>query len=212
MQRLTVDSILDQLNNVISNTITKYIPHVEINPDYQIVWIKLDNNVFKNIKKITGYKARGKFPEIIESDGHNIVQYSETSDKANALGTFTNNNQDLSNFHPYPHWHTETPSQTTSTLNIPGKITITKNNKEHIDFVDARKLTTLIKSLNKKKSSGFDSLPNYALKKLSCNFYTFLAIFFNQIFNLGYYPKKMEARYNNPNTQARQGREISIEL
>lgn len=56
-------------------------------------------------------------------------------------------------------------------------------------FMKTKDLKDIIKSRNNKKSSGCDSLPNFALKKMSFKFIYFMTIFMNHITNTQHIPK-----------------------
>lgn len=65
--------------------------------------------------------------------------------------------------------------------------TSTDNDEKRRHFTLATEVQQIIKSRNAKKSSGFDSLPNYTNKRLSPNFIIFVTALFNHI-NNSYFP------------------------
>lgn len=61
------------------------------------------------------------------------------------------------------------------------------HNQENL--VSANKVGVKIKRLNTKKSSGFDGIPNFVLKKTDHKTWEFIAVLFNHCINRGYFPK-----------------------
>lgn len=188
------------LNNMIYNSIVS---------DYKKFWerkfkeIKIDQNIFKNIKKFSQYKRNNDMPTTLQINQDDSTLLSTPTDKANAFAkqfesvhkltanygdknfnttvekfvnkTF-NNNDCLINFSP--DFTADLEERNTS------EITINK-------FIKLSELNETIKSRNAKKTVGNDGVSNFMLKKLnSKNFRKAICVLFNHIINLSYMPKK----------------------
>lgn len=186
--------------------------------------ISLDNNVYKNIKMVTGYKARKDLPALLKDNNYcddpevksNIL--ADQFQKANRNNIDTGNQSTserietlinmeflpdptplcqfpISNNHPFPNWRlchnseiTNDPHiDTINCFNYNAPI-LTNNNQKSLYFLECSKLKEYIRSRNNKKSSGFDRIPNFLLKKIGPVMLNKLCILFNQMYNIGYYP------------------------
>lgn len=167
--------------------------------------IKLDNNVFKNIKKITTYKKTDNMPNSIYNDNNLSERYSTDTQKANALAAHFENIHKLTHKsvslmesivnNIYESYDCETPVMQFNETN-PANFKDTPNAHHHNTtqthyeyFTSVSELSHIINTLNSKKTSGNDKTSNYLLKKMPRTFISLLVIMMNHIINIQYIPK-----------------------
>lgn len=155
--------------------------------------IKLDNNTFKNINKLTARNLKSNIPTLTEGNNN----YTTDEEKANILAsqfkrahettsatnsvqqTQINNSirQELLNNHtPRTIFSVENPANPERHFN------------HLIHATSIPNLKSIIKNRNNKKSAGFDEIPNTVLRKIGNNCITALATIINQSYNIGYFP------------------------
>lgn len=188
-----------------------------ISSDYREWWkhritnIKPDNNLFKNIKKISKYKSQNAMPHtLFNSDS--TESYTSCKEKCDAFA------------HQFAKAHQLTKSNISCIENevkiisalyengepivafsrtLPADFKETENHQNINEptrkkFINSSELRQIIKSRNNKKSSGNDCMPNYALKKLSATTIYWLVVLFNHITNIQHIPENWKfARITN---------------
>lgn len=195
----TAKNELKLLNNMIKNSIAE---------DYRSHFLKkissLDtrnNNIFREIKKISSYKKREELPSIMTNDNNNVTCNTDI-EKANgfanqfaSVNDIDTSNEEFSEFHmkvedEIDTWYETTESSTITNFSDQIRASDPYQNMEcnSIKFIDSEDLKEMIKSRNNKMSTGADGITNRMLKVLSPRALIFLTILFNQIINLGYYP------------------------
>lgn len=193
---------LKHLNCMIFNSIkTDYSKQLE----HQIKNVKMDNNVFKNIKKISNYKKRDQIPNTLQNENDLNIKYTTDTQKANALAdhfekihkitnksisvmeTMVNRTYDLYNCdRPVMNFSQQCPANFKDLQN-----STQQNNQQNINnefFTSINELSNIIKTRNSKKSSGNDTTSNYILKKMPHSFIAILVILMNHIINTQYIP------------------------
>lgn len=175
--------IADRIKIVYSDQWTKTLKNV-----------KLDNNTFKHINKLTSRNRRQNIPELTVNGSH----FSTDTEKAEALAqhfktthesttqlgdpatTTTINNEIHSvfykNFTPKTNFSSDSPANPTRRYN------------HAIHATSIENIKIIIKSRANKKSMGFDEIPNAVIKKLGDNFVAVIATLINQSANICYFP------------------------
>lgn len=185
-----LQAILRNLNTLISQRI--YHCRTRQFED-RLKGIRHNNDVYKNIKRISGGSQLAG-PLLTNNVSHN----SDAS-KADLLGeTFeANHNLTLGFGDPTSNelinrtvseefqnfGNTVTTFSPTSNAFFPPE-----RDNPH-GFPNANLLMGIIKGSNSKKSPGIDKLSNFALKKMTLQFFVKLAILFSHLFNVGHFPK-----------------------
>lgn len=164
--------------------------------------LKIDNNIFKNIKRFCAYKARESFPDIVsDMDGS---KYCNLQDKANALAKqfasvhlkniqigdelySKHINQLINNTFNRPKYLIDFSLQN-SAIN-PSVPEGHLDSRAILSFTCPDQIRQIVKFKNNKKSAGVDGTSNFILKKMSNRFFEFVSILFNHIFNSGHWPK-----------------------
>lgn len=191
---------------------TKQNLHNSIKNDYSTHYekkmknMKMDNNIFKNIKQISTYKTKNQIPNILYNEQTNET-YTSEEDKANALADqfekihkITNRNisimesiinitYDLYNNEPTLSFNEQV---TANFKDDPRYEEIKERNIEvqntHEFYTSVDELQMIIKTRNTKKSTGPDNTSNYMLKKMPLNFLKKLVIIINHIINTQHIP------------------------
>lgn len=156
--------------------------------------IKMDNNVFKNINKVTARTKRQKIPNLIsnttiaETDTQKCEVLAEHFERVHTTNlnigdqVFTDNvNNEIETIYNNNHRPNVTYSQYE-----PADPSLRFNGSMHITSID--KLMAIIKTRNNKKSAGMDQIPNTIIRKLGKNFIATFATLLNQMYNIGYFP------------------------
>lgn len=177
-----------------------------ISDDYRQWWtariknIKPDNNLFKNIKRISSYGKSNRTANVLynEDKSENFRddkskcealakqfakshQLSHTSE-SNIESEVDRVNQLYENSEPIIHFTPEFPADFKQRNDILADVNISRK------FSSVADIQSIIKSRKSKKSSGIDSMPNYALKKLSVSTIYWITVLFNHITNTQHYP------------------------
>lgn len=192
-------SIKSQVNN--ANTIIKQLIHIH----YQNHWksklsnIKLNNNTFKEINRITKRKPYNNIPTLIDPSTNNQIE--QPAEKANLLGqTFQDiNTKNTAIGDPWftkiinEQIHNYIEIQNSPLIKLSNTNLITSNehclNGNHSEtLANPSQIKHYINTRNNKKSAGFDKIPNYVLKKLSPSFTKTLTIIINSSYNISYFP------------------------
>lgn len=188
-------SELRNINVMITNSIKN---------DYKSFWsnrlrnIKIDNDIYKQIKSISNYKNQSKIPDTLISD--NNETFSSDKQKCEALACqfaktheLTKNTQ--SEYETLANETYEQYDKQEPIMNFTNRLTADFKNKTLYNqinqsdlFLNTNELKAIIKSRKNKKSSGCDTLPNYALKRMSTTFILYMTIFMNHITNIQYVP------------------------
>lgn len=187
------------LNIMIQNSIkSDYSSQIES----QIKNIYVNNDVFKNIKKITDYKKREQMPNVIYESEKRDVKFVNDAEKVEALANHFEKVHELTNKsisvmesvvnYIYDAYNENEP-QLTFSDNLPANFMDDENNNNYNEnlkemFISSKEMTEIIKTRNNKKSAGADKTSNYILKKMPPNFVTTLAIIMNHIINIQYIP------------------------
>lgn len=190
------------INIMIENSVKRDISNQIEN---QIKHFRLDNNIFKNIKKITNYKTKCEMPTVIYSDENKTKKYSTDQDKAEALANHFESihlitHKNISVMEPivngvYDSYIDHSPVTNFTPImpaNFKDSITQQSVSEQNITientFVSTFELKEIIKTRNNKKSTGCDRTSNYVLKKMPDKFISIIAIIINHILNLQYIP------------------------
>lgn len=177
-----------------------------ITEDHKKYWstelsnIKQDNNIFKNIKRLSTYKSKSEVPSTISNESKNTT-YINDEEKCEALAkqfakvhcqTMNLNspmdqivndvNKMYENAQPILQFSTEIPANFTDNENT--VIEQTTSDK----FISSKELKEILRSRNNKKSAGVDDMPNYALRKISPGIIYWIVILFNHIINSQHIP------------------------
>lgn len=180
--------------------------HNSIVYDYKRFWengiknIRIDNNIYKQIKSLSTYKSKSSIPDVIENDMNE--KFVSNSEKSEALArqfastqSLTVNNQSIyeqivnEKYEIYDknvcifQFSEDFPANFKD-RNIDN---IVGNSNANL-FLSTNDLQTIIKSRNNKRPFGSDCLPKYALKKMSSKFIEFVTIFMNHITNQQHIP------------------------
>lgn len=180
--------------------------HNSIVSDYKQFWeqkiksIRIDNNIYKQIKSLSKYKARSDIPDIIEDETNKKFFNNSEKSEAFARQFAASNALTVNNNSIYQEIVDETYKNYDVNMsiyqfseNFPANFkdrNITNNTINNHDnlFLSTNDLKNIIKTRNNKKSYGGDGLPNFALKKMSINFVQFITILMNHITNQQHLP------------------------
>lgn len=196
-----------EYNKILSDLrIINSMIHNSIVNDYKTFWdkkiksIRIDNNIYKQIKALSKYKSREDMPDVIENDMND--KFMSDSEKSEALArqfafshSLTTNN--ISMFEGIVNETYEIYDKNVCIFqfsdafpaNFKDKKIATNSGNNYLNlFLNQNDLRNIIKSRNNKKSHGCDYMPNFALKKMSTNFLQFITIFMNQITNQQHIP------------------------
>lgn len=179
--------------------------HSSIVNDYKHFWenkiknIRIDNNIYKQIKSLSTYKSKSSMPDVIENDMNE--KFVSDREKSEALAhqfastqSLTINNQSI--YEEIVNENYEIYNKNVCIFNFSEifpanfkdkNIDIVENTNANL-FLSTSDLKSIIKSRNNKKSFGCDCLPNYALKRMSPKFFEFVTIFMNHITNQQHIP------------------------
>lgn len=212
---VTIKSQIKLINQLLLQSISK---------DYSIWWkqritkIKPDNNLFKNIKKISKYKSQNAMPHTL-SNSDSSETYISNEQKCDAFAKarqltasnisaiedeVKNINQLYEQCEPIVNFTHDMPADFKENPSNQMNINDNLRNK----FIDSREIRQIIKSRNNKKSSGCDNMPNYALKKLSALTIYWLAVFLNHVTNMQHIPENWKFALITP--IPKQGKNINI--
>lgn len=184
------------LTTMICNSVTN---------DYKNYWntkisgLNVDNNIFKNIKKISNYKSKYEMPTTMYEDENKTNVYNTQNEICEALSTqfenahkITNNFGDentnktveeacqiFDNNDPIVNFSIEFPAN-------PHEGNTQNELKNH--FIDLKCLIEIVKSRNTKKSAGADHISNYMIKKVSKKTLSSILLIFNHCINISYFP------------------------
>lgn len=158
--------------------------------------LKMNNMTYKKIKGLCGLNKKCVLNDLISPNGDLI---SDSVGKVNLLA------EHFCNVHKQ---NLDIGTQSFSTLvkteisqlnnNSPiivfndhftsdGK-SLPNDNVEYKEFINRDDIKYAILCKNNKKSSGFDGVSNFVLRKTDSLFWNFLAILFNHAYNIGYFP------------------------
>lgn len=175
-------------NNIIIKSQIKLVNQLmihSISDDYRKCWkdklvhIRPDNNLFKNIKKISQYKSRCEVPSNIynedkslkfTADDEKCIAFSEQFASAHELtfhnqSTMQNEVQQINDLYENPDPILNfSPTLPVNFKDIQTQNQLPLHNEMFVSTIDTQ---NIINTRNNKKSSGNDNMPNYALKKLS---------------------------------------------
>lgn len=203
---LNICADLKILNNKIEDSIKNDYSH---NMEKKIKSIIVDNNVYKNIKKITDYKKRSEMPNTLYGSDNMLHKYTTDSEKANALASHFENTHLLthkqisvmettvkacyesykSNEFPVINFSVDIPANFKDNNNFEQiKETHEVVANTHHYFTSNKEIENIIKSCKPKKSSGEDQSSNYILKKMPQIFISTLTLLMNHIINIQYFP------------------------
>lgn len=173
--------------------------------DYKAFWerkfseLRIDNNIFKNIKNLSNYKKHLEMPQSMTENSNNTQQLRSNIDKANAFAKHFMGAHNLTLNSGQPEFDERVKAYAFETFET-GKITdfAIDHMDDWIDgddpnissnFVSIGEVVQTIKSRNAKKSFGNDMISNFVLKKIaSRKLCTTLTILFNHIINNSYVP------------------------
>lgn len=156
--------------------------------------IKLNQNIFRELNKLTGTHKYKAIPNLIDDEGE-IASCS--LDKAELLvDQFSkiSNSEILLTDPQQRHFSEIVENESVNTNNIDNLQSTEKNPLS----ITKKMLTNTIASLNNKKSSGHDKVPNIVLKNLSPAVITFLVLLFNVLLSQSYFPKSCHHWVENP--------------
>lgn len=174
--------------------------------DYKRYWsekfsnLRMDNNIFKNIKQLSNYKKHLELPQIMLTGGTDPTQVNTNIDKANAFANHFVNAHNLtlnmgdddfgSTVSEYINGAFVGEKITDFANNNMNELSETRENNVSKNFVFIDDVISAIKSRNSKKSYGNDGISNFVLKKIAgkrlCET---LLILFNHIINNSYTPR-----------------------
>ena len=190
--------IKSQIKN--ANTIIKELIsiHYENHWNTKLSAIKLNNNTFKEINKITNRKPFVSIPTLINTSNKAITTPKEKAELiGEALDEGQNKNSSMGDkdFTKLVNEHVSSfishNKEPIFELSSENPITSDKFHKSENtvqNFASVKEIQSYIKSRNNKKSSGKDKLPNYILKRISIKFIIKLTLIINHCFNIGYFP------------------------
>lgn len=198
-----------------------------LSDDYREWWkfklknIRIDNNLFKNIKQISKYKTIGEMPSTIYSENKSI-QFKTEKERCDAFSDH------FATSHVLTHYNQSSMQNEVQSVNelyenpepiLSFSAILPANFKDQVQhlrpnhsemFVSTTDVQNIIKTRNNKKSSGNDSMPNYALKKLSLSSMFWLAVIFNHITNMQYIPSNWKMACVTPVPKPNKNSEIII--
>lgn len=197
--RQQLKSHINLLNIMIKNQMQTTL---EENLQNKLKALKKDSNIFRKINKITQRKQFPSTPDFHDTNSNQIAPkiISNPIDKLHALGThfelvhtsginrgdlqFTNSVKQ----HVLEKFENDTCIATfTSELlsnGSSGGPTISGIKT----FASLDEIKGIIKSMPPKKSSGYDKISNYIIKKLPAPFQVIITIIINNCINIGYFP------------------------
>lgn len=156
--------------------------------------IKLNNNTFKNINKLTKRKSQ----QSIHTLTINNTAVTSDQDKAEALATHFESAHELtinlgnSNFTSTINTDIRTVFDSNTTPIVQYSEDAPSNPKSHFIYnfhtTSFENLKTIIKNRANKKSAGIDNISNFIIRKLGDTFTASFASIINQSFNIGYFP------------------------
>lgn len=193
----SIRSELKLLSNMAYNSIVA---------DYRSFWerkfseLKMDNNIFKNIKRFSNYKKHIELPHSMLENENNNTQINSDAEKANCFArhfmgahgsTLNFGTIDFANeVNSYIDETFERGTITNFEINDMNNLFNNDNSEFDNSFVKSCEVEAAIKSRNTKKSFGNDKISNFVLKKIaSMKFCETLSILFNHIINNAYMPK-----------------------
>lgn len=150
-----------------SDTFKKIKNIYNINKNYEIPCLRSDDEVITDqAQKLTllGQHFASNF-----KDNPGNIPGNRARQIENAVSSFTANIEPIAQFGS-------------------GGLASGTNNATHENFTNSEEILAIIESLNNKKSSGPDAVPNFILKKLKPFFSKFLTIILNHCINNCYFP------------------------
>lgn len=197
-----------------------------ISDDYKNWWenklknVRPDNNLFKTIKQLSKYKSMSEMPSTIFNENKN-KKFATDKEKCDAFAeqfaaahelTFHNQSTIQNEVQQINQLYSDPPPICCFSPTLPASfkdLQSTNQRPIHSDlFVSSLDVQNIIKSRNNKKSSGIDSMPNYALKKLSFTTIYWLAVVFNHITNIQYIPPNWKMASVTPVPKPNKNNEI----
>lgn len=166
--------------------------------------LKNDQDIFKKINSITNRKPFPNLPDLVEAvNGQNVV-HTTPIEKVNALGRHYEKVHRDSTIRGEPSFvkNVDIEIKQQFRFNVQRQPLITQiSNNSKTDgtgscvrvqgtktFTDMDEIKQIIKTLKPKKSSGFDEISNYIIKKLPVEFHRTITIIINNCLNIGYFP------------------------
>lgn len=189
------------ITNSLKNDYSKYIEN-------RMKSIKMDNNVYKNIKQISNYKEKCELPKTLYEAEKKETKYDSETAIANALAEHFEKNHLLTHKQVsvmethinsiYDKYNDNTPEIRFNDI-IKADFKDNNNLEEIINntdeirykrnlFISLKELKTIITERNTKKSQGYDKTSNFMLKKVSETFIKAIMIIFNHCINIKYFP------------------------
>lgn len=189
---------------------------LSIKNDYSDHWektcknIKLNSDMFKNIKKISNYKRRVQMPNVLYEGENKECEYISDDQKANALASQFEKTHKITSStisvmeavvndiydsydcnEPVMQFSNDTPANFKDKNDFETqKINNAVVREVHDYFLSRKELQKIIKEKNNKKSCGSDRMCNYVIKKLPPKFIDTLVILANHIINSQYFPEE----------------------
>lgn len=212
---ITTKSLLKCLESMVKNAIDA---HLQSNWETKLRNIKYNADMYKNIKTVLGNTSFDKIPTLqLNTNGNNLLICNDT-DKANLFGkhfesvhlqnNLMGNKQFTNDINSSVHrWlHSYTDEYIPAQSNIPIQTAVQFSNKQKSDakspvlpyFTTPSHLAAILKTVNNKKSSGYDDIPNAVLKQLPPSIIRIICILFNNCLNLCYFPEKWKIAQISP--------------
>lgn len=157
--------------------------------------IQMNNMTYRKIKGLCGLNRRNELPDLVSPNGDSV---SDNVEKVNVLADhfcsvhMQNLNLGTASFNDFvgneiSNLNNNTPIIYFNEANTADGKSADKS-ETYSQFINSDDIRSAVLARNNKKSAGFDGVPNFVLKKTRYIFWNFLAILFNQSFNLGYFP------------------------
>lgn len=168
--------------------------------DYKFAELKIDNNIFKNIKQLSNYKKNLEMPHSMTQSENCTAHINSNADKAEAFANHFLRAHNLTLNMGENDFNERVNTFITETFEGDRITDFATNHMDEWnenaapnigrDFINTEEVAFAIKSRNAKKSFGNDMVSNFVLKKIeSNNFCKALMILFNHIINNSYMPK-----------------------
>lgn len=156
--------------------------------------IKMNNNVFRNINKITARVTHKPIPTLKTANGSAETSQEKAESLANHFELVHNTNVNIGDQNRTNTINADVAASFlnnhSATFNFnqfePADPTVKFHPTRHI--ISTKGLAMLIKHSSRKKSCGNDNISNQVIRKLGKRFIAAMATLFNQAFNIGYFP------------------------
>lgn len=164
--------------------------------------VRLNNTTFRKVKSAVGLNVR---PAVQSLKGPGGLIVSDDNGKANLLADSFFRVQQTGQLGAQGSTddtvrrELETLDRTTPLMvfdnfsTADGRTVHTDRRLSDFGFIDAPSVGSALKRRANKRSSGFDGVPDFVLRKSDNVVWTFLAILFNHCINIGYFPQAWKA-------------------